>query len=426
MLTSSAAGPLGGATELCRNAWCHPGALRRSVSHDLGAKIVDVPERDGAAPDGPRHSRWTVPDSVVTQSCERHRGGRIENAPFVEVAELEQSRFGSSPVRRAGGSGAVIRCTAHGPIGSKLMALPRLPTRWDVQCRERRTPHSHDLGPSDHGRRHIGRCGSNRSRRSPAGARTRIDVSAVGAYASAVRTVVTNGLVLDTATMSFHGEAAVVIEDGVIVDVPDRYAGTDHERRALSAGGPHRARRPWRVRRCRRVAGRPDCRDRRVCRRRRLAQPRDPGRPCGRRTVSGFRSIIWFKVRPGAETAFESAFDDAGMLTRPIQIDGFGGAELLRSTTSPDEYHVVCRWSSPAAYAAWHAISNDGAPPKRSPDSSTPSPSTVRASSTTQSARPTRVNRDVTRRARREPLRTSRRSSRPIFNRNAVPGLDAA
>ncbi len=50
-------------------------------------------------------------------------------------------------------------------------------------------------------------------------------MSAVGAYASAVRTVVTNGLVLDTATMSFRGEAAVVIEDGVIVDVPDRYAG---------------------------------------------------------------------------------------------------------------------------------------------------------------------------------------------------------
>ena len=43
---------------------------------------------------------------------------------------------------------------------------------------------------------------------------------------SAVRTVVTNGLVLDTATMSFRDEAAVVIEDGVIVDVPDQYEGT--------------------------------------------------------------------------------------------------------------------------------------------------------------------------------------------------------
>ena len=80
--------------------------------------------------------------------------------------------------------------------------------------------------------------------------------------------------------------------------------------------------------------------------------------------MSGFRSIIWFKVRPGAETVFESAFDDAGMLTRPIQIDGFEGAELLRSTTSPDEYYVVATWSSPAAYAAWHAISIDGAPPE--------------------------------------------------------------
>jgi heme-degrading monooxygenase HmoA len=80
--------------------------------------------------------------------------------------------------------------------------------------------------------------------------------------------------------------------------------------------------------------------------------------------VSEFRSIVWFKVRPGAETAFESAFDDAGMLSRPTHIDGFGGAELLRSTTSPDEYYVVGTWSSPAAYAAWHAISNDGAPPE--------------------------------------------------------------
>ena len=80
--------------------------------------------------------------------------------------------------------------------------------------------------------------------------------------------------------------------------------------------------------------------------------------------MSGFRSIMWFKVRPGAETAFESAFNDAGMLTRPIQIDGFGGAELLRSTTAPGEYYVVGTWSSPAAYAAWRAISNDGAPPE--------------------------------------------------------------
>ena len=80
--------------------------------------------------------------------------------------------------------------------------------------------------------------------------------------------------------------------------------------------------------------------------------------------MTAFRSIIWFKVRPGAETAFESAFNDAGMLTRPTRIAGFGGAELLRSTTASGEYYVVGTWSSPAAYAEWHAISNDGAPPE--------------------------------------------------------------
>ena len=79
--------------------------------------------------------------------------------------------------------------------------------------------------------------------------------------------------------------------------------------------------------------------------------------------MNGFRSIIWFRVRPGAEETFEKAFDDAGMLTRPAQIDGFRGAELVRSTTERGEYYVVGTWSSPAAYAAWHAVANDGAPP---------------------------------------------------------------
>jgi hypothetical protein len=76
-----------------------------------------------------------------------------------------------------------------------------------------------------------------------------------------------------------------------------------------------------------------------------------------RRTVSEFRSIIWSRCVL-VPKRLESALDDAGMLTRPIQIDSSGGAELLRSTTSPDEYYVVGTWSSRAAYAAWHAISN--------------------------------------------------------------------
>ena len=68
--------------------------------------------------------------------------------------------------------------------------------------------------------------------------------------------------------------------------------------------------------------------------------------------MSGFRSIIWFKVRPGAETAFESAFDDAGMLTRPTQIDGFGGAELSGRRLHRTSTTRFGTWSSPAAYAA--------------------------------------------------------------------------
>lgn len=40
-----------------------------------------------------------------------------------------------------------------------------------------------------------------------------------------MRTVVANGIVLDTPTMSLVGERDVVIEDGLIVDVVDRYGG---------------------------------------------------------------------------------------------------------------------------------------------------------------------------------------------------------
>lgn len=39
------------------------------------------------------------------------------------------------------------------------------------------------------------------------------------------RTVIANGTVLDTQTMSFVGERAVVIDDGIIVEVADRYDG---------------------------------------------------------------------------------------------------------------------------------------------------------------------------------------------------------
>lgn len=41
-----------------------------------------------------------------------------------------------------------------------------------------------------------------------------------------MRTVISNGNVLDTSTMQFVGERAIVIDDGVIVDVPERYTGS--------------------------------------------------------------------------------------------------------------------------------------------------------------------------------------------------------
>ena len=49
------------------------------------------------------------------------------------------------------------------------------------------------------------------------------------------RTVITNGVVLDTPSMVFVGERAVVIDDGVIVDVPDSYPG--HADRMINAAG---------------------------------------------------------------------------------------------------------------------------------------------------------------------------------------------
>lgn len=49
------------------------------------------------------------------------------------------------------------------------------------------------------------------------------------------RTVIANGIVLDTDTMDFAGERAVVIDDGVIVEVADRYNGSAD--RTIDAAG---------------------------------------------------------------------------------------------------------------------------------------------------------------------------------------------
>jgi len=75
------------------------------------------------------------------------------------------------------------------------------------------------------------------------------------------------------------------------------------------------------------------------------------------------RSVIRFVSKPGREADFEAAFEASGMLTRPAEIDGFLGAELLRSTEAPSEYYVIGEWDSPEAYAQWQRSSLRGADP---------------------------------------------------------------
>jgi heme-degrading monooxygenase HmoA len=69
-----------------------------------------------------------------------------------------------------------------------------------------------------------------------------------------------------------------------------------------------------------------------------------------------FRSIIEFKVKPGQEGDFVSAFLDAGMLARPAAIDGFVSAELLRATQDSADFVVIASWSKRDAYAAWQGF----------------------------------------------------------------------
>jgi len=75
-----------------------------------------------------------------------------------------------------------------------------------------------------------------------------------------------------------------------------------------------------------------------------------------------YRSVIWFRVKPGAQQAFESAFFDAGMLSRPEAVDGYLGAALHHSLDNDDEYFVIGEWSSPEAYASWHLLASADAP----------------------------------------------------------------
>lgn len=77
-----------------------------------------------------------------------------------------------------------------------------------------------------------------------------------------------------------------------------------------------------------------------------------------------FQSLIHFVAKPGMGAAFQSAFRDCGMLSRPREIDGFVSAELRQSTTDPDHFVVLGFWQSAESYAAWGAVSRRGAPPE--------------------------------------------------------------
>lgn len=76
-----------------------------------------------------------------------------------------------------------------------------------------------------------------------------------------------------------------------------------------------------------------------------------------------FTSIIRFDVQPGAEAAFEEAFEKSGMLSRPKVIEGFCGAELVKSIEPPATYHVIGRWQSRQAYIDWQDVAAAQADP---------------------------------------------------------------
>ena len=65
--------------------------------------------------------------------------------------------------------------------------------------------------------------------------------------------------------------------------------------------------------------------------------------------------VLWeFRVRPGAEAAFERLYGPAGEWVALFRMAaGFLGTELLRAHDGPARYVTVDRWSSAEAYAAF-------------------------------------------------------------------------
>jgi heme-degrading monooxygenase HmoA len=67
--------------------------------------------------------------------------------------------------------------------------------------------------------------------------------------------------------------------------------------------------------------------------------------------------IVWeFRVRPGAEEAFERAYGPEGDWERLFaRGEGWLGTELLRDAEGGGRYLTVDRWASAQAYAAFRA-----------------------------------------------------------------------
>ncbi len=63
------------------------------------------------------------------------------------------------------------------------------------------------------------------------------------------------------------------------------------------------------------------------------------------------RVMVFAKIRPGEETAFEAAYAD---VTRKVMgTSGHVRDELLRDTTEPGSYILLSEWESKEAFLAW-------------------------------------------------------------------------
>lgn len=77
-----------------------------------------------------------------------------------------------------------------------------------------------------------------------------------------------------------------------------------------------------------------------------------------------YTSIAWFKVKEGRNADFESAFHDAGMLSRSSALEGCIYTRLYKSTDDTNQYFVIGHWESQESYALWQEMAVPGAAPE--------------------------------------------------------------